>query len=82
MTACIRHAVALLVSCAAAQASDWAEPLKRIPLNAAGDVYLSLGGELRERYEYYHEPLFGLRGIARDDYLLHRLLLGFDFHVE
>jgi hypothetical protein len=69
------------VACGAARASDWATPLKRIPLNETGDIYLSLGGELRERYESYDEPSFGLRGIDHDDYLLHRLLLGFDLHA-
>src|SRR5687767_6031532 len=44
-------------------------------------VYLSLGGELRERIEYYDEPLFGLRDLGRDSYLLHRLLLNADFHA-
>ena len=81
MSACVRYAVALLVACGAARASDWATPLKRIPLNETGDIYLSLGGELRERYESYHKPSFGLRGIDHDDYLLHRLLLGFDLHA-
>jgi hypothetical protein len=75
------RALALCSVCAVTQASDWAEPLNRIRLDKSGDVYLSLGGELRERYEYYREPLFGIRGLARDDYLLHRLLLGFDLHA-
>ena len=65
----------------AEDAVDWAAPLKRIALTESGDVYLSLGGELRERYEYYHAPLFGVRGLDKDDYLLHRLLLGFDLHA-
>ena len=64
-----------------ADSPDWSTPLKHISLNDSGDIYLSLAGELRERFEYYNEPLFGVRGIAEDDYLFHRLLLSLDLHV-
>ena len=60
---------------AAAQPDDWSASVKHISLNEDGSIYLSLGGEIRERYEYYNEPFFGLRGVREDDYLLHRLLL-------
>lgn len=63
------------------EADDWGAPLKRVSLNDRGDVYLSLGGQLRERYEYYSEPFFGLRGVHEDDYLLHRVLLSVDLHA-
>ena len=33
--------------------------LKAIPLTEGGDVSLSFGGELRQRYEYARNPLFG-----------------------
>lgn len=65
----------------AAQSADWSTSLKRISLNNDGSIYLSLGGELRERFEYYSEPFFGLRGVKEDDYLLHRLLLSADLHA-
>lgn len=39
----------------------------------------SFGGVLRERFEYFSEPFFGLRGTEQDQYLLHRLLLHADF---
>lgn len=77
-------AFALLVGCFQLSAqpaddkrehTDWSSSLKHIRLNDDGTVYLSLGGELRERYEYYDEPLFGVRSVRHDDYLLHRLLL-------
>jgi len=55
--------------------------IKHISLNADGSVYLSLSGEIRERFEYYSEPLFGLGGVEEDRYLLHRLLLGMDLHA-
>ena len=40
--------------------TDFWDPIKYIPLNEAGDIYLSLGAELRERYEYVSNPSFGL----------------------
>ncbi len=55
--------------------------IKRLPLTSDGNIYLTLGGEIRERFEYYSEPFFGLRGLAQDDYLLHRLLLSADLHA-
>src|SRR5437588_5457605 len=55
--------------------------IKHISLRSDGSVYLSLSGELRERFEYYSEPFFGLRGVDEDSYLLHRLLLGADLHA-
>src|SRR5688500_1962374 len=75
-------ALALLIALPA-RASDksTANPIKRLPLSSDGRVYLSLGGEIRERFEYYSEPFFGLRGVAQDDYLLHRVLLGADLHA-
>ena len=50
----------------------WA-PFKYIPLGygVLGPVYLSLGGEVRERYESYHNINFGFSGApAHDGYLL------------
>jgi hypothetical protein len=39
--------------------SDFWDPIKYIPLNAPGSWYLSLGGEARERYEYFDYPKWG-----------------------
>ena len=73
-------AVSALLVATAARGADGASPnaIPRLPLTTDGSVYLTLGGELRERYEYYSEPFFGLRSVAEDDYLLHRLLLSAD----
>ena len=60
---------------------DWATPLKHIALTSDGSIYLSLGGELRERYEYYNQPFFGVRGLENESYLLHRVLLSLDLHA-
>jgi hypothetical protein len=61
------------------------EPLddfKYIPLQtAAPDQYLSLGGEVRSRYDYFKNPGFGLRGLEHDDFGLQRLLLSADLHL-
>lgn len=61
--------------------SDPWDPIKYIPLGDNPATYLSFGGELRERAEYYSAPGFGIRGETSDAYLLHRLLLSADLHV-
>src|SRR5207253_6982176 len=43
--------------------------------------WLSLGGELRERFEYYSAPNFGIQGEPANGYFLHRLLLHADLHL-
>ncbi len=52
--------------------SDYLDAIKFIPLNTNGNWHLTLGGEIRERYEHYQNNLWG-RG-PRDDngYLLQR----------
>jgi hypothetical protein len=45
------------------------------------DAWLTLGGELRERFEWFSQPGFGLRGPPGDRTLFHRLLLHADLHV-
>lgn len=57
------------------------DALKAIPLNADGSWYLTLGGELRERYESSRHPVFGLRSPPKNDYLLHRALLFGDLRL-
>src|SRR5260370_34903844 len=43
--------------------SDWFDPVKYIPLSTNHpSVYLSLGGELRERFEGVRNPDFGIPG--------------------
>lgn len=59
--------------------------LKYIPIGSGG-TYVSLGGELRERFEFYRNPGFGIGqapGTRRDnDYLLQRALIHADLHVD
>ncbi len=54
--------------------SDFWDPVKYIPLNAAGSWYLSLGGEARERYEYFNNPTWG-QDPQDNGYFLQRYLL-------
>ena len=62
--------------------TDLWDPIKYIRIAPDPSTYLSFGGELRERFEWYSQPNFGLRGSHEDDrYLLHRLLLHADLHV-
>lgn len=64
-----------------ARRTDFWDPVKYIPIGPHPRTYLSFGGELRERFEYYSAPDFGVRGQQADAYLLHRLLLHADLHV-
>jgi len=59
---------------------DLFDPLKYIPLDAPGDVYLTFGGSLREQMEFYDNQDFGT-GPSRDTYELHRIYPFVDFHV-
>ena len=63
---------------------DFFDPLKYIALNPNDPAsYLSLGGEIRERYEHYTRPGFGVpRQPQHDDYLLQRITFHADLHVN
>lgn len=62
--------------------TDWLDPIKYIPFSTNGDWYLTLGGEIRERYEYYHNSNWG-RGPQDDDgYLLQRYMVHGDAHLS
>ena len=63
------------------QRLDYLDAIKFVPLNTNGDWYLTLGGEIRERYEYYHNSLWG-RGPQDDNgYLLQRYMVNADAHL-
>jgi hypothetical protein len=57
------------------------DPIKYIPLTSDGDVYLSFGGEIRERWEYYSQPPFGQGQKDPNGYYLQRYMLHADLHV-
>ncbi|WP_434035005.1 alginate export family protein [Cupriavidus sp. a3] len=61
------------------QVDSW-DPIKYVPIGS-NNAYLSLGGEIRERFENYSAPNFGVPGPSPDGYLLHRVLLHADLHA-
>lgn len=61
---------------------DYLDPLKFIPLDAAADAWLTLGGEARLRYEFYHNSLWGQGPQDNDGYILERLMLHADLHLN
>jgi hypothetical protein len=65
-----------------ADPTPW-ERLKYIPLGASpyGPIFLSLGGEIRERFETYQYPNFGIKAPPANGYLLQRLQLNGDLNV-
>ena len=64
----------------ASRRSDLWDRVKFLPLNGAGSWYLSLGGEARERYEYFHNPNWG-KDPQDGGYLLQRYFLHGDLHL-
>ncbi len=60
--------------------TDFWDPVKYIPLDETGKLYLSLGGEARERYEYFNNPNWG-SGPPGSGYLLQRYFLHADLHM-
>jgi hypothetical protein len=65
----------------AANRTDWFAPLKYIPLRTNDPSwYLTLGGEIRERFESTQDLNFGV-GAGGDAYLLQRLTLVADLHL-
>jgi hypothetical protein len=63
-----------------ASRTDLWDPLKYVPFNEAGSWYLSLGGEVRERYEYFNHPNWG-KDPQDHGYLLQRYFLHGDLHL-
>ncbi len=62
---------------------DFWDLLKFIPITEDQNVWLSLGGQVRERWEYFRQYLFGTKGAPEqsDDYLLSRFRLSADLHI-
>jgi Alginate export len=57
--------------------------LKYIPLSSSDpNSYISLGLNLRERFEYNNAPSFGVGRIPGDSYLLQRLQWHVDVHIN
>ena len=64
--------------------TDPFDPYKYISLSPSNpDTYLSLGGALRERYEHFTNPGFGVGTLPEhQDYLRQRLTLDADLHLS
>jgi len=64
-----------------ARSGAWWEPLKYIPSDESDDVYLTLGGEVRVRYEHYENNNWGQEPAPDDGYVWYRVLPTADFHL-
>jgi hypothetical protein len=65
-----------------ANRTDWSDPIKYIPLRRDDSLwYLTIGGELRERFEGNYDLNFGIGGVGSDSYLLQRIVLLTDVHL-
>lgn len=63
--------------------TDAFDRLKYIPLDDENpESYLSLGGEIRERYEHFNNQNFGIRDSDDDRYGLQRIMLHADLHAN
>jgi hypothetical protein len=58
------------------------DPLKYIPLDKQGYTYFTFGGQLRDRYEYFDNYLFGKGSQDPNGYNLLRALLDADLHMS
>src|ERR1041385_9226069 len=61
--------------------SNLFDRVKFIPLNRDGSSWLTLGGEARERYEYFENANWGKGPQDGEGYFLHRVMLHADAHV-
>lgn len=64
--------------------TDFWDPIKYIPLSDQKNWFFSVGGEMRQRYEFYHNPNFGSgpsNSRGNNDYLLQRYFLHGDLHL-
>ncbi|WP_243373787.1 alginate export family protein [Geotalea sp. SG265] len=60
--------------------TDFWDPVKYLPLNGDGSWYLSIGGEARERYEYFKNDKWGEGAQDPNGYFLQRYFLHGDLH--
>ncbi|MGO4155261.1 alginate export family protein [Cupriavidus sp. YAF13] len=63
-----------------AKRNDFWDPIKYIPIGSS-TWYLSLGGEVRERFEDHSATNFVVPGKQADSYVLHRALFHADLHA-
>lgn len=66
------------------QRTDIWDPVKYVPLGLSEDCYFSVGGEVRERFELYHNPVFGQApqdSHGNNAYFLQRYMFHGDLHL-
>ena len=61
--------------------SDFLDRLKYIALTQGDESYLTLGGEARERYEYFHNSQWGAGPQDDSGYALQRYMVHADVHL-
>jgi len=61
--------------------TDVFDPIKYISLSERNGSYLTLGGQLRDRYEYFNSSLFGSGPQDGNGYNLLRTMFNADLHV-
>jgi hypothetical protein len=64
-----------------ARSTDWLDRLKYISLGSENQ-FITVGGELREKYEVLDQPNFGAGPEDNTGYFLQRYLLSADFHFS
>src|SRR5207342_1953278 len=64
------------------RATDFLDAVKYLPLDDAGKTYLTFGGEVRERYEYFHNAQWGAGPQDPTGYLMQRYMLHADLHAS
>jgi hypothetical protein len=62
--------------------TDVLDSIKYLPLDADGNWWATLGGEIRLRYEYFENPQWGAAPQDKDGYLLQRYMLHGDVHYR
>jgi len=61
--------------------TDFFDPIKWIPLDKDGSLFLTVGGELRERFQDVRNQEFGLPSPTHDANGFHRIFLFGDIHL-
>lgn len=61
---------------------DFWDPIKFVPLDEGGDVWMSFGGHFRARWEVWRNFGFGDTPTDSDDFLLYRGSVHADLHVH
>lgn len=64
-----------------ARRTEELDSIKYIPLSGSGDWYLSIGGEVREEYEWFRNPEWGQEPQDNNGHFLQRYMVHADLHM-